>query len=189
MVEADSAAARLERAAQEDAAAAPDVEQSRQTRAQRTEHRLPRERVRVGSAVDGPRPATVRPPRDPVGHPVDPPLAAPLQQHVASDVNAVLSRAWPTRASGELAELLVDRCLDVQPGWQVSVRAIAARTTARRGGRARDRPPRRVLPPAHQLGPRPLPRRPRLGARGSARAARRATADRALRRSSTRTPG
>ena len=79
----------------------------------------------------------------------------------------------------ELAELLVDRCLDVEPGWQVSVRASPlARPLVREVAR-RDRPPRRLLPAADQLGPRTLPRRPRLGARGAARAARRAATDRA----------
>ena len=32
-------------------------------------------------------------------------------------------RPWPTRETPQLAELLVDRCLDVQPGWQVTVRS------------------------------------------------------------------
>ena len=75
---------------------------------------------------------------------------------------------------------MVNRCLGVQPGWQVSVRASPLARPLVAGGRARDRPPRRLLPPADQLGPRPVPRRPRLGARGAARAARRAAADRAL---------
>ena len=78
----------------------------------------------------------------------------------------------------ELAELMVNRCLDVQPGWQVSVRATPLARPLVREVAARDRPPRRLLPPADQLGPRALPRRPRLGARGAARAARRAAADR-----------
>ena len=42
----------------------------------------------------------------------------------------------------ELAELMVDRCLDVLSPAGRSRCALAARATARRGGGARDRPPR-----------------------------------------------
>ena len=40
------------------------------------------------------------------------------------------------------ASLLVERCVDVQPGWQVLVRASPRGEAARRGGRRRDRAPR-----------------------------------------------
>ena len=49
----------------------------------RCEHRLPGERVGVGRAVDLPRLPAVRAPRDPVGHPVDPPFTESLEHSLA----------------------------------------------------------------------------------------------------------
>ena len=88
----------------------------------------------------------------------------------------------------ELAELLVNRSLDVQPGWQVVDPDDAARPAAPHRGREGDRAPRGLRARADDVE-RALSRRPRLGARRAARAARDAAGDRGLlRRAGGRSP-
>ncbi len=79
VIDARGAATGLERPAQEDPAPAADVEQVvvRPER-ERLEQRIPEERVRIVGAVGRACLAAARPPREPVGHPVDPPVADAL---------------------------------------------------------------------------------------------------------------
>jgi hypothetical protein len=80
VIEADGVAARLERPTQEDAPAAAHVEETIvPIQRERCEYRLPGERVGIVGAVDLACLAAVRAPRDPVGHPVDPPLTDPSE--------------------------------------------------------------------------------------------------------------
>ena len=84
MVETHSVATRLERPPQEDTAAAADIEEAiRRAERKRCEDRLPGEGVNVVRAVDLPRLAAVRAPRDRLGDPVDPPFAESLQHLLA----------------------------------------------------------------------------------------------------------
>src|SRR5439155_6250440 len=88
------------RVAEKDAAAAADVEQTvGGTKRERLEHGLPRKRVRVGAAVCLPRLLAVRLAGDPIGHPIDPPLAETVEghRHLASTHGAAVLQRERTR--------------------------------------------------------------------------------------------
>jgi hypothetical protein len=81
VVDTGGAAAGVERAPEEDTAAAAGVEERvLGTRLEHAEHSVPRPCVDIVAAVDLARPAPVGTPRDAVGHSIDPPLADAIEE-------------------------------------------------------------------------------------------------------------